>query len=126
MKESFFQFSDPQLVKLNFQINEDFDEQLFTGFSIESEVHIGIIEQGKEALVSLQLMIGNSSANYPFQILIVMSGNFTCDKEDYFDKLLNTNAPALLLSYTRPIISLITAQAGYPSFQLPFMNFTES
>lgn len=125
MKESFFQFSDPQLINLEFIINEGFDEDLFSGFSIKSEVHNGIIEENKEALVSLKLSIGDKSEKSPFHILIVMSANFTCDKKDFFDRLLKTNAPALLLSYARPIISLITAQAGYPSFNLPFMNFTE-
>lgn len=125
MKESFFQFRDPQLVNLEFAINEEFNEEIFTGFSIESEIHNGIIEKDKEALVTLRLKIGDKSDKYPFCILVTMSGDFMCDKEEFFEKLLQTNAPALLLSYARPIISLITAQAGFPSFNLPFMNFTE-
>ena len=125
MKESFFQFRDPQLVNLEFVINEGFNEELFTGFSIESEIHNGIIEKDKEALVTLRLKIGDKSDKYPFYILVTMSGDFMCDKKEFFEKLLQTNAPALLLSYARPIISLITAQAGFPSFNLPFMNFTE-
>lgn len=124
VKESFFQFSDPQLTNLKFIVNEDFDEDLFSGFSIKSEIHNGIIEEEKEAVVSLKLIIGDKSESYPFHISIVMSANFSCTKKEFFDKLLKTNAPALLLSYARPVISLITTQAGYPSFNLPFMNFT--
>jgi len=125
MKESFFQFSNPQLIDLNFVINEDFDEELFNGFSIETKVHKGIVETDKEAVVRLELLIGGIEEDYPFHIKIVMSGKFMCTQKDYFEKLLNTNAPALLLSYARPIISLVTSQAGYPAFDLPFMNFTE-
>lgn len=58
MKESFFQFRDPQLINLEFVINEEFDEELFAGFSIESELQNGIIENKKEAAVRLKLKIG--------------------------------------------------------------------
>ncbi len=125
MKESFFQFRDPQLINLEFVINEEFDEELFAGFSIESELQNGIIENKKEAAVRLKLKIGDKTEKYPFCIIIIMSGDFTCSKEEFFDKMIQTNAPALLLSYARPIVSLVTAQAGFPSFNLPFMNFTE-
>lgn len=40
-----------------------------------------------------------------------------------FDNLLQINAPTLLLSYARPIISSITAQAGMKPLNLPFFNF---
>ena len=125
MKESFFQFSDPQLVDISFHINENFDQDLFEGFSIESHVHRSNLKNNKEALVNLELKIGDETEHYPFNITIVMSGHFICNKENFMDKLIETNAPALLLSYARPIVSLITSQAGYPAFNLPFMNFTE-
>ena len=125
MKESFFQFRDPQLINLEFVINEESDEELFAGFSIESELQNGIIENKKEAAVRLKLKIGDKTEKYPFCIIIIMSGDFICSKEEFFDKMIQTNAPALLLSYARPIVSLVTAQAGFSSFNLPFMNFTE-
>ena len=40
-----------------------------------------------------------------------------------FDKLSKVNAPALLLSYARPIISSVTNQAGMKPLNLPFVNF---
>ena len=104
---------------------EEFDEELFVGFSIESELQNGIIENKKEAAVRLKLKIGDKTEKYPFCIIIIMSGDFICSKEEFFDKMIQTNAPALLLSYARPIVSLVTAQAGFSSFNLPFMNFTE-
>lgn len=45
---------------------------------------------------------------------------------EFFAKLLNANAPALLMSYARPIIAVVTARAGFPSFNIPFINFMES
>lgn len=125
MRESFFQFSDPQLIHLNFTINEKFNEELFEGFSLKSDVSRSVLEEDKEFLVSLRLEVGEVTEKQPFNISIEMSAHFVCNKPEGINKLLQTNAPALLLSYARPVISLITAQAGYPSFNIPFMNFVE-
>lgn len=125
MKESFFQFSDPQLTHLNFTINENFSEELFDGFSLKSDVSRSVLEEDKKFLVSLKLEVGEVTEKQPFNITIEMSAYFMCKKPEGINKLLQTNAPALLLSYARPIISLITSQAGYPSFNIPFMNFVE-
>ncbi|MEI3592754.1 MAG: hypothetical protein V8Q05_07985 [Lachnospiraceae bacterium] len=40
------------------------------------------------------------------------------------EKLLNQNAPSLLLGYLRPIISQITAASPYNAYNLPF-SFSE-
>ncbi len=40
------------------------------------------------------------------------------------DKLLNQNAPSLLLSYVRPVISQLTGASPFEAFNIPFMNFT--
>lgn len=98
---------------------------MFEGFSLESQVTNSILDEDKEALVSLKLLIGDKTEKQPFNITIVMSAHFICNKEGFLNRLIETNAPALLLSYARPIVSLITSQAGYPSFNLPFMNFKE-
>ena len=44
---------------------------------------------------------------------------------EHSEKLLKQNAPALLLSYLRPTISLITSASPYAAYDIPFMNFTE-
>lgn len=125
MKESFFQFSDPQLTYIEFSINPNFNEEIFDGFALESHVTNSVLDENRETLVSLELLIGDTEESQPFNIKIVMSAHFICNKDGYLEKLSKTNAPALLLSYARPIVSLITSQAGYPSFNLPFINFTE-
>lgn len=35
---------------------------------------------------------------------------------------LNVNAPALLLSYMRPIVANITSSSIFPAYHLPFVN----
>ena len=129
MKESFFQFSNPELVNIEFCGNENFNEELFEGFSIDNNVAISVLDEDvcNEAQVSLNIIVGEKSESFPFYLSITMSAEFVCDKKesDKFYKLLETNAPALLLSYARPIVSMITSQSGFPTLNLPFMNFKD-
>lgn len=128
MKTSDFQFSNPSLTKLNFQIYDDFEKE--TGknieFTIKSDIKIDKSEIENIASVELTLEIGEVGENIPFVINISQYANFKwgADMEDV-DELLSQNAPALLLSYMRPIISLITAASKYPAYNLPYMNFME-
>lgn len=123
MKESSFQFSDPRLMSLDFDVNNDFEKDTYEGFSLNNEVSKLLISEGKEALVILTLSIGDQSNKSPFYIKLKMSAKFKCGDSCMFDKLIDTNAPAMLLSYARPIVSLITSQSGYSAFNIPFINF---
>lgn len=129
-KKSYFQFEDPRIVRLDFHINEEFDREQFKGFEIENEVSNAVIEEGKEALVKLSICIGNEKEKetVPFSVVIEMVGKFRMEEvvsEETFQTCLDVNAPSLLMSYARPIVTLVTAQAGFPAFNLPFVNFTE-
>lgn len=124
MKSSNFQFSDPKIINLDYSSNEDFDIELFEGFALDHNIEKAISEDNRKGTVMLTLIIGGKTKDYPFYISIKNSADFKCSDSDVFLKLIDTNAPALLLSYLRPIVSLITSQAGFPSFDLPFINFT--
>lgn len=125
MKESIFQFSDPKLRSIHFNVNENFSQEAYNGFTLTNKVFKSIVEENREAIVSLELCIGEKSEKSPFNIELEIYAKFKCDDEAMFKKLIDTNAPAMLLSYARPIVSLVTSQSGYPAFNLPFMNFTQ-
>lgn len=123
MKESAFQFKNPQLINFTFNINDGFNSELFKGIDLKSTVKINKAEDEDIAFVSLQLKIGDETT--PFSIDITMGSDFKWDesiKKD-IDKFLSFNAPALLLGYMRPIVSLITAKSKYPEFNIPFIDF---
>ena len=125
-KKSNFQFENPRVVKFEFGVNEEFDKEKFEGFEINNEVSNAVIEAGKEALVKLGISIGQENENVPFFCVIEMVAKFWMEdevEEKVFQTCLDVNAPSLLLSYARPLISLITSQAGFPTFDLPFVNF---
>lgn len=79
-------------------------------------------------MVVLNLLIGKKTTPLHF-IEAEEAALFRWNPEkvdaEHSEKLLKQNAPALLLSYLRPTISLITSASPYAAYDIPFMNFTE-
>lgn len=126
MKKSKFQFQNPHISSFIITENKDFDNEKFDGFSISTSTDIEIIEDDKEAKVSLTIKIGDNNEHYPFFMAAETYSLFKNNGADNFNELLKVNAPALLLSNVRPIIALMTSQLGFKPFYIPFMNFTNS
>ena len=58
-----------------------------------------------------------------------MSAEFSWEEEleeKLVKSLLNSNASAALLSYIRPIVSMITMSTRYPALNIPFVDFTQN
>ena len=64
MNRSKFQFSNPELEKIEFSINQNFDEEKYDGIAMQSNIEVQMLE-GNEALVKLTLSIGNSTDSQP-------------------------------------------------------------
>lgn len=127
MNRSKFQFSNPELEKIEFSINQNFDEEKYDGIAMQSNIEVQMLE-GNEALVKLTLSIGNATDSQPFDICVKMGADFTWDESVEIEKakqLLNINAPAVLLSYIRPIVSSMTNSSKYPTLNIPFIDFTK-
>lgn len=128
MNRSKFQFSNPELEKIEFLVNDNFNEEKYDGIAMQSNTEVQILENN-EALVKLTLNIGDSTNSQPFNICIRMSADFSWDESVRIEKakqLLNINAPAVLLSYIRPIVSNLTNNSKYPTLNIPFIDFTHS
>ena len=134
MKKSKLQFSTPILKSSYISINDTFiannkpDSLNDIEMTIDHEV--GYSERdGNSVFVQLRVTVGEESDKYPFVACIEMLAQFTWDKtlkENTIDKLLKINAPAHLLSYARPIISLLTSMTPFPAYNIPFMNLIET
>ncbi|NLM28796.1 MAG: hypothetical protein GX211_11605 [Clostridiaceae bacterium] len=135
MKKSSFQMiGKPQVTNIRFCINKEY---LFSGeipVEINSHIHISknSDEQKREAIVTLSIEIftEEDDSNIPFKLVMENQGCFVWDEELSKDSvqletMLKQNAPAVLYSYLRPIISLITIEANMPPLVLPLMNFVE-
>ena len=125
--ESVFQFSDPALLKLDFITNGNFkcdrEEDINLNLKIETQIN----KEEEEAFVVLCVTIGEKTDNSPFYIYAEQGAGFRWEKDTYdevgIDNLLTQNAPALLISYLRPIIVNITGSSPYGAYHIPFLNF---
>lgn len=128
MTESKFQFKTPILEQVDFKINPNFTAN-GTDVKIENTFNINISKNSKQnfAIVHLELLINKNTEDAPFSASITISSKFTWNRmcDDEIDKMLNTNAPAVLLSYARPIIANLTNSSPYPAYNLPLINFNK-
>lgn len=128
MKVSNFQFTNPALESIEFVINEEFETN--GEVAIETQIETNVIndKNGEDnAAVELQIIIGSKSKSTPFYICAKEMAYFRWEsvQEDDRDRFLRQNAPALLLSYLRPIIAMVTNASKYPAYDLPFIDFTK-
>ena len=131
MSKSSFQFTNPSLERIDYSINKDFDPNNQESISIEIKTDFNIqkSDDGKEAMVSLNLIVGSRESNVPFYIDATESACFKWEEDNIsgvdVDQLLRRNATSLLISYLRPIVSFITAASNYPAYHLPFINLKD-
>lgn len=126
MERSKFQFKNPTISKLIYEENKNFEKKNFKGMKIESSTKVERLNE-LSAYVELELIVGDKEDS-PFWINIIMGANFEWNDDFEYDlnKMLWCNAPSVLLSYIRPIISNITSNSKYPTLNVPFMNFSNN
>lgn len=116
MNRSKFQFSNPELEKVDFLVNQNFNEEKCDGIEMKSNTEVEILGS-------------NATEMQPFNICVRMAANFRweeCIDEKKSKQLLNINAPAVLLSYIRPLVAVMTNSSKYPVLNIPFIDFTNS
>lgn len=116
--ESAFQFTNPALSGLEFWINKNFNGEKDTKIQIRMNMSVKVAkkENLNEAIVELDVEIGEKNDDIPFYIKAIEGANFRWNDElddNMIDKLLNQNAPSLLLSYLRPIVAQVTSASKY-------------
>lgn len=128
-------FEDPTLNKMIFDINNDFSEEEYNGLNnmkynliVKDDISNEEEDTRESSLVIFNLIIGGASKEYPFKVEIEYQSIFHWEKNSSVNKetFLKVNAPAILYSYCRPIISNISNLSKYPSLNIPFYNFTTS
>ena len=125
MIESFFRLKSQFTEEIIFKKNSDFKDRKIK-LKVSHKLEIKNIDE-TSSNVKLIFSIF-TEAESPFFISITQLGEFqypsNLDKTD-LENLLNINAPAVLLSYIRGLISQITAFSGYPALIVPLMNFAK-
>ena len=128
MKKSGFQLINERVLSLDYKINEKSEiKNIDLKLSGNTEIHK--FEQNKAKVIfSFSVFKNEPIESVPFKIEIIIEGIFTWNEEipiDKIDQLLNTNAPAILISYIRSLITQLTVLSGFPALVIPLLNFTK-
>lgn len=79
--------------------------------------------------VYLSIFINYESDNTPYKITAKILSLFKVSNlmshEDAL-QVLQTDAASILLSYLRPIVSMMTAASGFDALTLPMLDFSDS
>lgn len=127
--KSKFQFSNPVLSRIEFSFNKEFALKKEDEITMKMELSVQTEQKNSnEARVSLVCELGDKSSQSPFWLLAEEEAFFKWEEfldVMIVDKLLKQNAPSLLLSYLRPIVTQVTQASPCGAYNIPFMNFAE-
>ena len=129
MKKSTFQLKEQSILNIEFVKNEDFiDENFKVSLEFSNSIEIKNDENNKiaEVIFDFSIFDKNAIEKYPFFINVKIKGVFAWDADmdnQTLENLLKINAPAILFSFIRSVVSSITAFSGYPALILPLINF---
>lgn len=131
MKESKFHLHFQKLLQINYEVNSSFSvNNLTLPLKINTEILTNKDEANRKAQVTLKLKIFNSVdiSEVPFKLETINEGYFSWDEEfdGKINVLLKVNAPAILLSYVRPLITQFTSFSNYPPLIIPLIDFTDA
>ena len=127
MKASNFQFLNPYLEELFFAGNDNFDMNEDIEMENSFNVQVKKDKENRRAKVELVLETNVNVEDAPFRMRVKVASDFKWDNldDESVEAMLKCNAPALLLSYMRPIVANITNVSKFPVYNLPFVNFQE-
>lgn len=130
MKPSPFQIGAHRLASLSFDINDKYQPPKDGKTQLVFKNDIKVKRYNKDRLAevtfTLTLFEPEKPEASPFTAKMMYQGLFKWDEkvtEEELGTYLQVNAPAVLFSYIRPIVTQLTVQAGFPPLNLPMMDF---
>ena len=129
----YLQFEDPTVLKFDFQVNDDFDfEDSVDDTDISTLVEMPSedeIDFNDVIPVYLTLFINYESSNAPYKITTRIMSLFQVSNELIPDdalQTLQTEGASILLSYLRPMVSMMTTASGFSALTLPMLDFSDA
>jgi preprotein translocase subunit SecB len=132
MKRSPLQVENYFLRELSFKVNEDYDDEkplgdLFKGFQYFTDFFCYDKASHKwQCALGLRYTPGEGDNN-PYSFLISLVGYFTVDADvsdrEVEEKLIHANAPAVLYTIAREVLSSTSARARWKRINLPTVYF---
>ncbi len=130
MKKSEFQLLEQRLLYTEYKLSPSTKEET-KGIKLEikTTTHVNIEDEtNREASVILVLNIfEDDMEKYPFYIQVAIEGLFSWGEEiENYNEFLRINAPAVLFSYIRSVVSNLTSYSDLPVLVLPLMDFSDN
>ena len=129
MTKSEFQFTNPILLNIQFDVHEEFNDNVELQIPIQFAASNNWDKKSEEAAAKLKISMGEENNKYPYYLTATMAANFKWNAANFvpeaIENLLDRNAPALLLAYARPIIANITNSSPFPVQNLAYFDFTK-
>ncbi len=129
MQKSPFQLLKQRLISCKFNRNEKIDNyDLPINIKCNTQVNKHTNGNLAQVIFTISLFADDSFEDVPFTMELIHEGTFTWEdnlSQEQINTLLKINAPAILLSYDRSIISMITAYGDLPKVMIPLLNFYE-
>lgn len=129
MEKSKFQFKNPHIEKIIFEVNNNILDE--NNIPINVNVQTLMSDNDNIALVKLLLTVGAlDEVSHDLENSIYFNGCIVSEfkwENDIpnVENMLKVNGGAILLSYLRPILSSLTMQAGIKPLHLPLIDFTK-
>ena len=129
MKKSSFKIISTSTEEVVFKKNDLFiSKNENINLKLDSNIEVIFLENNRARVVlEFNIFDEKNLDTVPFFIKVKESGIFEWKEDTNFEtvnNLLHINAPALLLSYIRSIISQLVAFSGYTSLVIPFIDFS--
>lgn len=139
--KSFIQFSNPELVRSIFIVNESYDShtEYKQKMKIETKAQEPHNLKDNERESKVNLSIKNfdvnikdlEKKNIPYFVDISIQSKFKWSKENNISKdeeikMLKVNAASLILSYIRPLLAQLTGMSRFSTENIPFIDFTNN
>lgn len=124
-KESKLKFTNPILESLIFKENPDFQPTEVESQSTSIKMQRSVTKIDEDTHLE-KLKVSIDEMDVPYFLEVQMSAQFLLKDvpDEYKKDFLRINAPALLFSYIRPLVTSITKDSKYETVTLPFFNFT--
>lgn len=129
----YLQFDDPTITSFTINVNEEFDlDDNFEELDIKTIVEMPPeleINFNEPVPVYLNIFINPDDEKAPYEIDARITSMFTVSNdisETETLQILQTDVATILLSYLRPMVSMMTATSGFPAMTLPMLDFSDS
>ena len=126
-ESSFYLIGKPKITKILFEINKNFvfcDEvPLIVSNNVQIMKNTDAQKMESIVVLAFGVFASETLSDVPFKIDMEIEGHFSWDEKlsqsTQLEDMLRQNAPAILYSYIRPIITLITVEANMPPLVIP-------